>query len=174
MRTNGSEEKGIPIDGVGATSSTAASGSGPQLTAGTAGAFAANQAAGSTARQNNINPFTNKAFSQKYHTLYRKRITLPVFEYRADFMRLLAENQCIVLVGEVSVLTLFEFGNSVCSLALRSTERFHSTLFFVWKRLKTINVNVNISERRTMLNEYYERTTERIDFLFSFSVFVRI
>lgn len=39
-------------------------------------------------------------FSQRYHTLYRKRVTLPVFEYRADFMRLLAEHQCIVLVGE--------------------------------------------------------------------------
>lgn len=39
-------------------------------------------------------------YSQRYHTLYRKRVTLPVFEYRADFMRLLAEHQCIVLVGE--------------------------------------------------------------------------
>ncbi|KAJ9587178.1 hypothetical protein L9F63_019297, partial [Diploptera punctata] len=36
----------------------------------------------------------------KYHEFFRKRITLPVWEYRAQFMKLLDENQCIVLVGE--------------------------------------------------------------------------
>lgn len=60
-----------------------------------------------TARQNTTNPLTGMPFSQRYHTLYRKRITLPVFEYRADFMRLLAENQCIVLVGEVSNVDMY-------------------------------------------------------------------
>lgn len=59
-------------------------------------------ATAATARQNTTNPLNNTPYSQRYHTLYRKRITLPVFEYRADFMRLLAENRCIVLVGEVS------------------------------------------------------------------------
>lgn len=53
-----------------------------------------------TTRANTINPFTGILYTQKYHSLYRKRITLPVFEYRSDFMRLLSENQCIVLVGE--------------------------------------------------------------------------
>lgn len=48
----------------------------------------------------NANPYTGMIYSQNYHNLYRKRITLPVFEYRADFMRLLAEHQRIVLVGE--------------------------------------------------------------------------
>jgi len=48
----------------------------------------------------NINQYTGMIYSQNYHNLYRKRITLPVFEYRADFMRLLAEHQRIVLVGE--------------------------------------------------------------------------
>lgn len=93
------EEKGIPID----TGSTSALGaqttSSNALQAGAAGVAAANTAA--TVRPNTINPLTNQQYSQKYHTLYRKRITLPVFEYRADFMRLLAANQCIVLVGEV-------------------------------------------------------------------------
>lgn len=55
-----------------------------------------------TSRQNTTNSMNGMPYSQRYHTLYRKRITLPVFEYRTDFMRLLAENQCIVLVGEVS------------------------------------------------------------------------
>lgn len=46
------------------------------------------------------NPYTGLPYTQKYHELFRKRIGLPVFEYRADFMRLLSEHQCIVLVGE--------------------------------------------------------------------------
>lgn len=46
------------------------------------------------------NVLTGLPYTQKYHELYRKRITLPVFEYRADFTRLLNEHQCIVLVGE--------------------------------------------------------------------------
>lgn len=52
------------------------------------------------AKPNTVNPYTGQPFSNKYHTIYKKRITLPVFEYREDFMRLLANNQCIVLVGE--------------------------------------------------------------------------
>jgi flagellar biosynthesis GTPase FlhF len=36
----------------------------------------------------------------RYQEFLRKRITLPVWEYRAQFMKLLDENQCIVLVGE--------------------------------------------------------------------------
>ncbi|KAH8279074.1 hypothetical protein KR026_001220, partial [Drosophila bipectinata] len=47
-----------------------------------------------------INPLTNKPYSVRYQNLYKKRITLPVFEYQADFMRLLSQHQCIVLVGE--------------------------------------------------------------------------
>ncbi|XP_030381709.1 putative pre-mRNA-splicing factor ATP-dependent RNA helicase PRP1 isoform X1 [Scaptodrosophila lebanonensis] len=47
-----------------------------------------------------INPYTMKPYSQRYQNLYKKRITLPVFEYQADFMRLLNQHQCIVLVGE--------------------------------------------------------------------------
>ncbi|KAH8389917.1 hypothetical protein KR200_003947 [Drosophila serrata] len=47
-----------------------------------------------------MNPLTNKPYSQRYQNLYKKRISLPVFEYQADFMRLLSQHQCIVLVGE--------------------------------------------------------------------------
>lgn len=89
------EEKGIPVDGLPAASSAQAT-SAANMSGALAGATAA------TARQNTTNPLNNTPYSQRYHTLYRKRITLPVFEYRADFMRLLAENRCIVLVGEVS------------------------------------------------------------------------
>lgn len=47
-----------------------------------------------------INPLTGALYSANYHALLKKRVLLPVFEYRSDFMRLLAEHQCIVLVGE--------------------------------------------------------------------------
>uniref|UniRef100_A0A1B6EF26 RNA helicase n=1 Tax=Clastoptera arizonana TaxID=38151 RepID=A0A1B6EF26_9HEMI len=47
-----------------------------------------------------MNQFTGLPYSPRYHEFLRKRITLPVFEYRDQFMRLLASNQCIVLVGE--------------------------------------------------------------------------
>jgi len=36
----------------------------------------------------------------RYQEFLRKRILLPVWEYRAQFLKLLEENQCIVLVGE--------------------------------------------------------------------------
>lgn len=96
MFLNYREEKGIPVD----TGLPAASSAQATSTANMSGVLAGATAV--TARQNTTNPLNNTPYSQRYHTLYRKRITLPVFEYRTDFMRLLAENQCIVLVGEVS------------------------------------------------------------------------
>lgn len=36
----------------------------------------------------------------RYFELHKKRIQLPVFEYKDEFMSLLKNNQCIVLVGE--------------------------------------------------------------------------
>lgn len=96
---NYSEEKGIMVDtGSTTTSAGQATTTSNLLPSGTAIATTT-----ATTRQNNVNPLTQGAYSQRYHTLYRKRITLPVFEYRTDFMRLLAENQCIVLVGEVNL-----------------------------------------------------------------------
>lgn len=50
--------------------------------------------------QASLNPYTGLPYTQRYHEFYKKRVTLPVFEYRTDFMRLLAQHQCIVLVGE--------------------------------------------------------------------------
>jgi pre-mRNA-splicing factor ATP-dependent RNA helicase DHX15/PRP43 len=47
-----------------------------------------------------INKFTKKPYSRRWHDIYSKRTKLPVWEYRETFMRLLDENQTIVLVGE--------------------------------------------------------------------------
>uniref|UniRef100_A0A6G1S508 RNA helicase n=1 Tax=Aceria tosichella TaxID=561515 RepID=A0A6G1S508_9ACAR len=47
-----------------------------------------------------INKFTKKPYSRRWHDIYSKRTKLPVWEHRETFMRLLDENQTIVLVGE--------------------------------------------------------------------------
>lgn len=47
-----------------------------------------------------LNPLTGLPYTQKYYEIYRKRIGLPVWEYRDKFFDLLANNQTIVLVGE--------------------------------------------------------------------------
>lgn len=53
-----------------------------------------------TAPAGSVNPLNGALYSANYQSLLKKRVLLPVFEYRTDFMRLLAEHQCIVLVGE--------------------------------------------------------------------------
>lgn len=47
-----------------------------------------------------INPNTLGPYSQRYFELFRKRIQLPVWEYRQQFMEMLDGNQIMVLVGE--------------------------------------------------------------------------
>ncbi|RVE41464.1 hypothetical protein evm_013888 [Chilo suppressalis] len=47
-----------------------------------------------------VNTFTGLPHSQRYHELLRRRLGLPVWEYKNDFMRLLNTHQCVVLVGE--------------------------------------------------------------------------
>lgn len=46
------------------------------------------------------NNFTKKPYSRRWKDIHEKRVQLPVWEYRDTFMRLLDENQTIVLVGE--------------------------------------------------------------------------
>uniref|UniRef100_A0A183KTR5 RNA helicase n=2 Tax=Schistosoma TaxID=6181 RepID=A0A183KTR5_9TREM len=46
------------------------------------------------------NPYNGKSFSAKYFELLRKRIKLPVWEYKENFFQTLSENQVTVLVGE--------------------------------------------------------------------------
>lgn len=47
-----------------------------------------------------LNPFTQKPFSDRFQTILKKRLQLPVWEYRDEFIKLTTENQCLVLVGE--------------------------------------------------------------------------
>ncbi|PFX17991.1 putative pre-mRNA-splicing factor ATP-dependent RNA helicase DHX15, partial [Stylophora pistillata] len=47
-----------------------------------------------------INPFNGKLFSDKYFDILKKRIELPVWEYKEKFMETMKEKQACVLVGE--------------------------------------------------------------------------
>ena len=47
-----------------------------------------------------INPLTQIPYSQRYYELFRKRIQLPVWEYKEKFLDLLNNHEIIVLVGE--------------------------------------------------------------------------
>lgn len=47
-----------------------------------------------------INPLNKLPYSQKYYEIFRKRIQLPVWEYKQKFFDLLDKNQILVLVGE--------------------------------------------------------------------------
>lgn len=66
--------------------------------------FGAGSSSNSTATPGTVNPLNGSLYTQNYHKLLTKRVLLPVFEYRSDFMRLLAEHQCIVLVGETGMM----------------------------------------------------------------------
>ncbi|XP_068708791.1 putative pre-mRNA-splicing factor ATP-dependent RNA helicase PRP1 [Montipora capricornis] len=47
-----------------------------------------------------INPFNGKLFTDRYFDILRKRIELPVWEYREKFLDSMKEYQAFVLVGE--------------------------------------------------------------------------
>lgn len=47
-----------------------------------------------------INPYNGKLFTDKYFDILKKRIELPVWEYREKFMEGMKEHQVFVLVGE--------------------------------------------------------------------------
>jgi len=46
------------------------------------------------------NPLTGNPYSAKYHAILEKRINLPAWEARKDFLKLIKRNQTVVLVGE--------------------------------------------------------------------------
>uniref|UniRef100_A0A915PI77 RNA helicase n=1 Tax=Setaria digitata TaxID=48799 RepID=A0A915PI77_9BILA len=47
-----------------------------------------------------INPFNGQPYSQRYFDIFKKRTTLPVWEYKDKFLEVLDKNQCLTLVGE--------------------------------------------------------------------------
>lgn len=47
-----------------------------------------------------INPFTNLPHTPRYYDILKKRLQLPVWEYKERFTDILMRNQSFVLVGE--------------------------------------------------------------------------
>jgi len=47
-----------------------------------------------------MNPLTNLPYTPKYKEILKKRLNLPVWDYKEKFEKLVQENQTIVLVGE--------------------------------------------------------------------------
>ncbi|KAF9091707.1 DEAH-box ATP-dependent RNA helicase prp43 [Mortierella sp. AD031] len=55
---------------------------------------------GEAAEEGDINPFTNKPFSEKYRKILAGRRKLPVNKHRKEFLDLVQNNQVVILVGE--------------------------------------------------------------------------
>ncbi|GJY40533.1 probable pre-mRNA-splicing factor ATP-dependent RNA helicase DEAH2 isoform X1 [Tanacetum coccineum] len=47
-----------------------------------------------------INPWNGKPFSQRYYEIFEKRKTLPVWQQKEEFFKVLKDNQTLILVGE--------------------------------------------------------------------------
>ncbi|OZC11640.1 RNA helicase HRH1 domain protein [Onchocerca flexuosa] len=47
-----------------------------------------------------MNPFNGQPYTQRYFEIFKKRTTLPVWEYKDKFLEVLDKNQCLTLVGE--------------------------------------------------------------------------
>ncbi|KAJ7068827.1 P-loop containing nucleoside triphosphate hydrolase protein [Mycena amicta] len=46
------------------------------------------------------NPFTEKLYSSQYHTILEARKNLPVYQQKAEFLKLFSENQVLIVEGE--------------------------------------------------------------------------
>lgn len=55
---------------------------------------------GEAAEEGDINPFTNKPFSERYKKILAGRRKLPVNKHRKEFLDLIQNNQVVILVGE--------------------------------------------------------------------------
>ena len=47
-----------------------------------------------------INPMNQKPWTDRFRQILKKRLALPVWEYRDEFIKTCTDNQCVVLVGE--------------------------------------------------------------------------
>ena len=52
------------------------------------------------AQQVLLNPLTQQPYTPRYYDILKKRLNLPVWEYKSKFVDLLYKHQVIVLVGE--------------------------------------------------------------------------
>ncbi len=62
--------------------------------------FTSNTTTNTKDKEDSINPLNNKPFSKKYYEILKKRKTLPAYEAKAEIIKLVLENQTLVLQGE--------------------------------------------------------------------------
>ena len=51
-------------------------------------------------KKTHVNKYTGRPFSARFWQILEKRKNLPVWEYYKQFMEMVRNNQCVVLVGE--------------------------------------------------------------------------
>ena len=77
-----------------------------------------------------INPFTQKPFSDRFQTILKKRLLLPVWEYRNEFIKLTTTHQSLVLVGETGSGKTTQVSDHFlffCCLKLRDRKNYFAT-----------------------------------------------
>ncbi len=47
-----------------------------------------------------FNPWTGRPYSQRYYSILKTRIKLPVYQFKDDLIKKIMENQCVVVEGE--------------------------------------------------------------------------
>ena len=97
----------------------------------------------------NINKFSKKPYSRKWHDINAKRIKLPVWEYRETFMRILDENQTIVLVGETGSGKTTQIPQWCIDYCLKQTEAGASKLCVACtqpRRVAAMSVAARVAE----------------------------
>lgn len=47
-----------------------------------------------------LNPLTLQSYSQRYYEILKKRVQLPVYEFREEFMQKAANHQVVIVEGE--------------------------------------------------------------------------
>lgn len=71
--------------------------------------------------QQQINPFTNLPHTPRYYEILKKRLQLPVWEYRETFTDILMRNQSFVLVGETGSGKTTQVSQNVKCFCITST-----------------------------------------------------
>lgn len=55
-----------------------------------------------------LNHYTGRPYSQKYHDIMSKRLGLPVWQAKEDFVKMINEHQTTILVGKSLALSSFK------------------------------------------------------------------
>ncbi|KAL3087375.1 hypothetical protein niasHT_029369 [Heterodera trifolii] len=96
------------------------------------------------------NPLTGRTFTPRFWDLLKKRMELPVWDYREKFMELLNKNQCIVLVGETGIGKTTQIPQWCMDYARMSAPFFNEKEYMVSctqpRRMAAISVAKRVAE----------------------------